>query len=151
MKDIRIVKKPKQASEEDLQRQALQRLANNVTNEEHWQTILASAPSEENRDEIERVVGPLLTFRRAAPCTTPDCQSGLPSLWQPVLVVASSLTPDELSWVTIELRLCDECKQEARLGHFLTDSVWTQIIAAWDSETPPPVRRLTTLSWDRIH
>ncbi len=149
-RDLRIVKKPTVPTEAELQRQAVQRLANSVESEAHWAQILKTAESPESRAELERVVGPMLPFRRAAVCTTPDCASGLPGLWQPVLVVRSPLAPDP-AWVPIELHLCETCKNEATLEDFLTAGIWAQILDQFDATTPPPIRRLTTLSWDRVH
>ena len=149
-RDLRIVKKPSTPTEADLQRQAVQRLANSVRDEQHWLQVLDSASSPESRDELERVVGPMLPFRRAAVCTTPDCASGQPGTWQPVLVVTSTVNPEAVSWVPIELRLCEACKTEATLSDFLTDDIWKQILEQIESGWPP-VRRLTTLTFDRIH
>lgn len=149
--ELQIVKKATVPAEAALQREALQRLANSVQDDAHWQQVLDSATSPESRAELERVVGPLLPFRRAAVCTTPDCASGLTGVWQPVLVVASPLSPTAPSWVPIELRLCERCKAEATLGDFLTDGIWAQVLAQWDPHADPPVRRLTTLTFDRIH
>lgn len=148
--DIRIVKKPT-GPEVDLQRQAVQKLVANVVDDAHWQQILAAAESDASREELERVVGPLLKFRRAAPCTTPDCDSGEQGLWQPVLVVSSPLAPDDRSWVSIELRLCERCKAEATTQDFLTDGIWAQILDAWTHHQWPPVRARTTLAWERVH
>jgi hypothetical protein len=149
--DLRIVPKPAHPKEPDLQRQAVQRLASSVRDETHWAQILESAETEDQRTELERVVGPLLPFRRAAPCTTPECPSGQQGVWQPMLVVVSPLDSTNLSWVPIELRLCDTCKAEATMRDFLTDGIWDQVLAQWEATIPPPVRRLTTLSWNRIH
>jgi hypothetical protein len=147
----RVAHKP-DATEAALQRQQLQRLASQVRDEDHWRDILASATTPEQRDELERVVAPLLPFRRASACTTPDCDSGTPGMWQPVLKIASPIDPAAGAWVPIELRLCDACKAEATLDDFLTDGIWAQIMAALEDETvPPPTRARTSLTWDRIH
>lgn len=149
---MRINVQPKATPKQrKLERKHLQRMASKVQSEAHWQQILGSATSAESRAELERVVGPMLSFRRAAPCTTPDCESGKPGVWQPVLVVKSPIDPDTPAWVPIELHLCHDCKQEADLSHFLTDGVWQQVLEKWDSELPPPIKRLTTLQFDRIH
>lgn len=148
--DLRIVKKPVVETEAELERQAVQRLANAVQDEAHWAQVLDSAETPEQRAELERVVAPMLRFRRAAVCTTPDCASGEPGIWQPVLVVASPLEAGQ-SWVPIELRLCETCKADARVSDFLTDGIWEQILAQWDALAPPPVRRLTSLTFDRVH
>jgi hypothetical protein len=135
-----------------LERRQVQRLANMVTDETHWQHILASAHTEEQREELERVVAPLLVFRRAAVCTTPECVSGQPGVYQPVLEVRSPLAAEDVAYVPIErLRLCEQCKAEAKVQHFLTDDIWQQIMGAWTESTIPPVRRLTTLAFDRVH
>ena len=49
--------------ERDLRKKTLQRLANAVTDEAHWQKVLEKAGPAE-REELERIVAPLLTFRR---------------------------------------------------------------------------------------
>jgi len=134
-----------------MERQAVARLAAHVRDEDHWQQVLASAETAEQKEELERVVGPMLSFRRAAACTSPGCASGKAGLWQPVLVVASPQAPDDPSWVPIELRLCDECHEDAQLADFLTDGVWLQVLSAWSHRDWPPVRRLTRLQWDRVH
>lgn len=149
VRDFTITKTVTPAQRE-LERQALQQMASRVLSEAHWQTILTSADGPQ-REELERVVGPLLAFRRAAVCTTPDCGSGEAGIWQPVLQVRSPLDVGEFAWVPIELRLCPSCKEEAQLDDFLTDAIWGQIMGAWADSTIPPVRRLTTLAWDRIH
>lgn len=133
-------------TEAELQRHAVARLVANVRDEQHWQQILASA-GEAERAELERVVAPMLPWRTAAKCTTPDCASGKPGIWQPCLEVRG---PDMLSYVPIELHLCDDCKAEAQLADFLTDTIWTQVMLAWTNGSPP-LRRLTTLAWDRVH
>lgn len=145
------IQKRQTAGARALERQAVQRMAARVQDETHWGQILASAETDAVRAELERVVGPLLAFRRAAPCTTPDCDSGKHGQWQPVLVVANPLEADTPSWVPIELRLCDDCKKDARLKDFLTDGIWAQVLKAWSADTLPPVRRLTRLQFDRIH
>lgn len=151
MNAIRIVKKaPASDSAKELERQAVQRLISNVQDEAHWQQILASAGTDAQREELERVCGRMLPFRRAAPCTTPGCDSGEAGIWQPSLVVACPRTPTDPSWVPIELRLCDACKQDATVRDFLTPDIWSQILTAWDGPEPP-VQRLTTLAFDRIH
>lgn len=148
---IAKVGKKAEPNEEEHQRQTLQRLANAVRDEQHWQDILAAAETPESRDELERLVGPKLRFRRACPCTTPECESGDPGLWQPVLEVRSPMTPNAPAWVPIELRLCEGCKSDAEVQHFLTDAIWRQILHQWAVDDPPPVKRLTTLKFDRVH
>ncbi len=150
-RDITIQKRPKTPSEAELHRQQVQALAAQVVDEAHWRTILESAETDEQRQELERVVGPMLTFRRAAPCATPGCESGEQGLWQPVLVVSSPAAVTEPCYVPIELRLCGPCKADAQLSNFLTDGIWSQVLSAWPEPALPPVRRLTTLSWDRMH
>lgn len=147
--DLRIVKKPTAPTEADLERQAVQRLANSVESEAHWAQILKTA-GETERTELERVVGPMLAFRRAAVCTTPDCDSGQPGMWQPVLIIQAPQVPEK-AWVPIELKLCETCKNEAQLSDFLTDGIWRQVLDQCAATTIPPVRRLTSLSWDRVH
>lgn len=151
MRAIRVVKQaPAADSQQDLERQAMHKLVANVVDEAHWQTILATAETEEQRQELERVCGPMLKFRRGAPCTTPGCDSGELAIWQPVLVVAMPQEPDNPSWVPLDLRLCEACKKEAEVEDFLKPSIWSQILAAWEGPQPP-VKRLTTLSFDRVH
>ncbi len=147
--DFKIVKKPAAPTEQDLQRQAVQRLANAVESEAHWAQVLRDAPSPESRAELERVVGPMLRFRRQFLCTTPDCDSGKPGIWQPSLVIRAPHVA-EPAWVPIELFLCETCKNEATLKDFLTDSIWEQVLEQMSVEAVPPVRRLTTLQFDRI-
>lgn len=137
--------------ERELERQAVARLASNVVDEVHWQQVLASAETDEQRAELERVVGPMLAFRRAAPCTTPSCTSGKVGMWTPTLLVASPQQPDVPVHVSIELRLCEDCKRDATLDDFLTDHIWLQVMGAWPRGDFPPVRRLTMLQWDRVH
>lgn len=150
LRDLKIVKKATVPSEADLQRRQVQQFAERVESEAHWAQILKSAPSAESRAELERVVGPLLRFRRPFLCTTPDCDSGQPGLWQPSLVIRPPGV-DTQAWVPIELFLCETCKNEATLKDFLTDGIWEQIIEQLADQTLPPVRRFTTLQWDRIN
>lgn len=149
--DIKIAKRQRSPSQDEMEKAQLQRFASAVRDDEHWQAILRSADTDEQRAELNRVVGPLLPFRRASPCTTPDCDSGKTGTWQPVLMVSSPTAITEPSYVPIELRLCEKCKEDAQLSHFLTDGIWSQILGAWDDPTRPPVRRLTVLQWDRVH
>lgn len=146
---MRIVRQRPSPSELELQRKQVAALVAAVESEAHWQQILNSA-TPESREELERVVGPMLPFRRAAPCTTPGCDSGQHGVWQPVLVVGSPVSL-EPSWVPVELRLCDQCKADAAVGDFLTDSIWDQILVNWPEPDAPPVRRLVSLQFDRVH
>jgi hypothetical protein len=140
------------AAQRALERQQLEKFAARVVDEQHWEDVLASCPTPETRAELERVIGPMLAFRRAAPCTTPECTSGDIGLFQPVLEVRNPITPDDVAWVPIErLRLCQTCYAQARVQDFLTDDIWQQILLAWDPSAFPPVRRLTTLTFDRVH
>jgi hypothetical protein len=149
LRDLKIAKKAA-PTEQELQKRALQQWANRVESEAHWAQILRDAPSSESRAELERVVGPLLTFRRTFLCTTPDCDSGQPGIWQPTLVIRPPGV-DTQAWVPIELLLCETCKLDASLKDFLTESIWAQVLDQFtDPTTPPPVKRLTTLEWSRV-
>jgi len=149
---LQIAFRPSKIRADAQARGALMAMAAKVQDEAHWQSILAKAETDAQREELERVIGPLLAFRRPdTACTTPECDSGEPGVWQPVLVVANPVDPTDTSWVPIELRLCDTCKAEASVEHFVTDDIWRQIIHAWDQPQWPPVRRLTRLTWDRTH
>lgn len=149
---VHISQKPSPVRLAAQQRSQLHEMAAKVQDEAHWQSILKTAETDEQREELERVVGPLLHWRKpSTACTTPECSSDL-GVWQPVLVVASPLDPEVTSWVPIELRLCEACKADAVLADFMTDHIWRQVLDAWPhNSVPPPVRRLTTLQWDRIH
>lgn len=135
-------------TDEQLAKQQLQRMADAVQNEAHWHEILKTA-SQAEREELERVVGPLLKFRRTLVCDTPDCTSQKEAKWQPSLRVVN---PDGAeSYVPIERKYCDECKKSASMGDFLTSDIWTQILVNWPKDWQPPVRRHTTLTWDKKH
>jgi hypothetical protein len=121
-----------------------------VTSEDHWKQILASAPSDQVRAELERTVGPLLSFRRAAPCHTPECDSMLPAEYQPVLICYVTMGDAPL-WAPLELRYCAKCKDDIRVGDVLTDGVWEQILKQCLEAGDNPRRFLTQLSWDRVH
>lgn len=132
----------------ELQKAALQRLADAVQDEAHWQQILDQAAPEQ-REELERVVGPLLKFKRTKACTTPDCTSGKHGTWQPVLEVAT--LDGESAWVPIELHLCDDCKEGATTQDFMTDGIWAQIMLTWPEGRFPPMKTRTMLRWSREH
>lgn len=150
---MRLLKEQRTPAEDLIERQGLQRLVNAVRDEAHWQDILAKAETPESRAELERVVGPMLPFRKAGHCTTPDCTSGLNGIWRPVLVVRSQLTPLSESWCPLEnLSLCKDCKDEAQVEDFLTGTIQAQILAQCEEAgILPPTWRMTTLSWDRVH
>ncbi len=137
-------------SDRELQRRSLQNIANAVESEEQWAAILATAAPEQ-AEELERVVGPLLPFRRTQGCTTPGCESGQRGEYQPVLLARNPQHPEDVFHVPIELHLCETCKAEAELSDFLTDEIWSQIMLAWPHGEWPPVRRLTRLTFDRTH
>lgn len=153
---MKIVRR-KEKTEEELERAALARMASQVQDEAHWRQILSNADTDAQREELERVIGPMLTFRRALPCNNPDCDSTLPAIWQPVLVVSNPVTPEDQSWVPIELRYCDRCKRDAAVEDFVTDGIWEQVMAHWPTgskEEPgplPPTRSRSTLAWDQVH
>lgn len=135
-------------SDRELQREALQALANGVQDEAHWDEILSQATPEQ-REELERVVAPLLKFRRAAVCTTPNCTSGQPGMWEPTLEM---LSPDgTVSWAPLSLRLCDRCKAAASVEAFCTDAIWRQVLLSWQPDVLPPLRHRTQLRFDRSH
>ena len=137
-------------SDRELAKRGLQRIANAVESEEHWRRILDAAGPEQ-RDELERVVGPLLRFRRSSPCTTPDCESGKAGEYQPVLEVVSATDATDIFHVPIELKLCEDCQKGAVREDFLTDALWAQVIMAWPSSEYPPLRSRTRLRFDRVH
>jgi hypothetical protein len=150
--DSKITKRRKApaGTDTDGQFDVVRGYANQVTDETHWAQILAAAPSDEVRVELERTVGPLLRFRRAAPCSTASCQSLLPAVWQPVFVVHCTAS-DEPIWAPLEVHYCDTCKQEIRLADVMTDEVWGQILTKCQATGDNPRRWLTELMWDRIH
>lgn len=151
LRNFKIVRKPELTEVEESERKRLMTLASRVQDEKHWQDVLDGCATEVQREELERVLGPMLRFRRGAPCTSPGCSSGKHGIWQPVLVVRSPVDIESPSWVPIELRLCDDCKAEADVADFLTDSIWAQILTQWEKELPPPVRLLSQLKFDRVH
>ncbi len=137
-------------ADEELERRTLQRLANQVRDEQHWADILSKAtPSQ--RDELERKIGTKLRFRRGLPCMSPECESGQPAVWQPSLECRSPFPSEGPSWAPIERTYCETCKGEAELADFLTDAIWAQVLHGWNPDLAPPVKRLTTLKWDRVH
>ena len=148
---LKIAKRPKELDESEVERKHLQRLASQVPSEEVWAEVLASATSDEVRAMLVEKVAPMLSFRRAAVCTTPGCESGQQGTWTPVLACANTVDPSGLSYVSIQLKMCDSCKDEASLADFLTDDIWAQILAAWDYDDIPPSRDMTTLQWERAH
>jgi hypothetical protein len=143
---LRLVTKDQPREEE---REQLQAFADQVESEEHWTRLKASAETDDARAELERVVGPMLRFRQAR-CHTPLCDSGLPPLYQPVLVVRKR--PDDPPiWAPIEIRVCAHCKDEMGVVDVLTDDIWGQITRQCIAGGEPiPVRLLTALSFDRV-
>lgn len=150
---MRLLKEKRTPAEDAIERQGIARLVSAVKDEAHWQTILEKAETPESKAELERVVGPMLAFRKAAPCTTPDCVSGLHGTWRPVLVVRSQLEPTSETWCPLEnLSLCKDCKEDAAVEDFLTETIQGQILAQCnEAGILPPTWRMTTLSWDRVH
>lgn len=130
-------------------REQLQAFADAVEDEAHWQRLLGTATTDEAREELERVVAPMLRFRKAR-CHTPACDSGQLPIWQPVLVVRKR-PEDPPMWAPIEVRYCDRCKDDMTVRDLLTGDIWSQIVrqcvAAGD---PVPVRLLTGLLFDRL-
>ena len=147
---MRINLKTNAHTDHELQRRSLQKIASAIESEEQWREVLAKATPEQ-AEELERVVGPLLPFRCAGVCTTPDCTSGKVGAYQPVLVVSNPQRPEEDFHVPIELTLCEDCMKDAALEDFLTDALWSQVILAWPHGEWPPVRRRTKLRFDRVH
>jgi hypothetical protein len=143
---LRLVTKETPRAEELEQ---LREFASKVEDEAHWSRLLASAESDESRAELERVLGPLLPFRKPR-CHSPSCESGLPPIWQPVLVVRKR--PDDAPiWAPIEVRFCETCKKEMGVRDLMTDDIWRQItFQCLSSGEPIPVRLLTQLTFDRI-
>lgn len=133
---------------EDLEQ--LREFASQVEGEDHWSRLLASAETEESRAELERVVGPLLPFRKPR-CHAPTCESGLPPVWTPVLLVRKR-PEDGPIFAPIEIRLCDECKRTMKVRDAITDDIWTQIIRQTVAAGEPvPVRALSQLMFERAH
>ncbi len=127
----------------------LREMAALVRDEAHWSEILTSAETTEARDELERAVGPLLSFRNTR-CHAPLCESGLSPIFQPVLVVRHQAWGDPI-YVPIEIRLCEECKDEMRVGDALANGMWEQVVAKCDEAgEPTPTRILTQLTFDRF-
>jgi hypothetical protein len=128
---------------------ALREMAARITDEASWQAILASAQDDETRAELERVVGPLLAFRHPH-CHTPLCESGLPPIYQPTLVVRHQAWGDPI-YAPIEIRVCEDCKASMRVGDLMTSAIWGQICAKCDEAgEPTPTRILTQLTFDRF-
>lgn len=131
-----------------IERANLQAFADQVEDEAHWQQLLASA-DEDRRADLERLVGPLLAFRRPR-CAAPSCDSGLPPVYRPVLVVRKRLEDTPL-YAPIEIGLCKTCKAQMRVGDAITDDIWTQIIRQCVAcGYPVPDRALTALTFDRV-
>lgn len=131
-----------------VQREELRAYAAQIQDEAQWSHILSQA-TPESRQELERVLGPLLRFRRHA-CASPGCE-GKPE-YQPVLTVRASRFHDPI-WAPLELRYCSACK-DAIFGAsaLLTDDIWSQIVAQCEAAGEyPPAKYLTVLSWDREH
>lgn len=148
---LKIAKRPRELDESEVERKHLQRLASQVPSEEVWAEVLANATSDDVRAMLVEKVAPMLSFRRAAVCTTPGCESGEQGTWTPALACTNIVDQSTLSYVSIQLKLCDTCKDDASLADFLTDDIWAQILAAWDPDDIPPSRDMTTLQWERAH
>lgn len=147
---LRLVKSvPKDALSVD--EEHLQAFADLVADEAHWKEILAKAETDASRAELERLVGPLLPFRKAWRCHRPDCDSGQPALWQPVFVLQHM--DGETSWAPLDIRLCEPCKGEATVEDLLTDAIWVQILAGCADAglTSKPMRGGTVLQFQRVH
>jgi hypothetical protein len=131
------------------ERERLQQFADQVDSEAHWQRLLKTATTDAHRAELERIIGPLLRFRQSR-CTSPGCESGLPAIYQPVLVLRKRPEDDPM-WAPIELRLCEVCKAQMSARDLLVDDIWTQIIKQCVANGDPvPVRLLSQLTFDRV-
>lgn len=135
--------------DDDAEREQLQAFANQVEDEAHWQRLLATAATDENRVELERVIGPLLKFRQAR-CHAPSCESGELPIWQPVLIVRKRAS-DSPSWAPIEIRVCGSCKDKMTVRDVLSDDIWSQIVSkSVAAGEPVPARILSSLTFYRV-
>jgi hypothetical protein len=126
----------------------LQAFADQVEDEAHWQRLLATAQTDDSRAELETVVGPMLKFRQPR-CHTPECDSGEPPLFQPVLIVRKR--PQDQIWAPLEFRVCDTCRAKITVGDLLTVDIWQQIVQqCLAAGEPIPVREMTSLMFDRV-
>jgi hypothetical protein len=140
-----VVSNEPQAEELD----QLRDFAAKVDDEDHWQRLLASAETDESRAELERVVGPLLPFRKPR-CHAPTCESELPPLYQPVLIVRKR-PEDGPIFAPIEIRICANCKAEMTVRDVLSEDIWRQVVnQCLGAGEPIPSRLLTELMFDRI-
>lgn len=130
----------------------LRTMASQIQSEAHWDAIKASMPAK-NAEELEAVLGPMLRHRQAVVCRTPDCDSGQPPIWTPVLSVRSLLAPDgQDEWIVrVEVQYCEECHAAITVDHILTDDIWRQIVNDWPHQDrhSPPSRNKTALGWER--
>lgn len=127
----------------------LRGMAAQVRDEAHWQEILANAQDVATAAELERAVGPLLPFRNVR-CHSPLCESGLPPVYQPVLVVRHQSWGDPI-YAPVEIRICEECKASMLVGDVLADGIWEQVCAKCEAAgEPTPTRLLTQLTFDRF-
>jgi hypothetical protein len=119
--------------------------ADQVADPVHWAQMLDSTDPT-TRANLEAVIGPYLRWRR---CRTPDCDSTLPPIWQPTLLIACTGT-ETLYETSLELRYCERCQADIQLGDLLTDDIWQQVLDQCLAEGEHPRRWLTRLRWDRL-
>jgi hypothetical protein len=133
-------------TDEDFERQKLERFAELVTDEAHWQRILADA-SDASREELERVVGPMLSFRK---CLNKECTSGEPAIWLPVLLLRA-YPGGPTSRQMILGRVCTPCKDLITVEDVLTDDVWIRTVTSYtEAGKPWPYRPITTLTFEGV-
>lgn len=143
---LRLVPKS-QAAKEAAERARLRDFADRVTDEAHWQAILDSAETPESRAELDRVVGPLLPFRR---CANKECESGDAGIWVPVLLFRCYLD-GPTTRMTVQRKVCTVCREAITLDDILTDEVWARAIAAYlEADAAWPDRSLTTITFDPV-
>lgn len=129
------------------ERKRLQDYAALVKDEAHWQLILKSCPTQEDRDSLEREMAPMLAFRR---CGNRDCESQAPPLWVPTLLLR--VTPDgPVSRAQVLMTVCSPCRERIRVDDVLTLDLWTRICDGYTAQGAPlPEQALTTLTFDAV-
>lgn len=134
---------------QDFERAKLQRLADAVRDEEHWQQILDFDTRPEVQEELERLVGPMLRFRR---CDNVNCETKGRGIWRPVLLVRG-WPEGPTDRIEVLRKVCTDCREETDLSDLLTDEVWERAIDGFKRVGREwlPRRTLTTLTWDAVN
>jgi len=134
-------------SPEERELEELKAYARAVRDEAHWQSILASTDKPEVREELERVVGPLLRFRRG--CAYLGCTSTEPARYEVFLSLEAENGDKSLS--DVHISVCHPCRGKLTVEDVVTDEIWSEVVQqAIRQGVYVPDRKKTELRFDAL-